>query len=41
MIDPRIIANAVLDRAAEEGRPVTNLDLQKIIYMLDSVIAWR
>jgi uncharacterized phage-associated protein len=34
MIDPRIIANAVLDRAAEEGRPVTNLDLQKIIYFL-------
>lgn len=34
MIDPRIIANAVLDRAAAEGRPVTNLDLQKIVYFL-------
>ena len=34
MIDPRIVANAVLDRAAAEGRAVTNLDLQKIVYFL-------
>lgn len=34
MIDPRIIANFVLDRADERGREITNLDLQKIVYFL-------
>jgi uncharacterized phage-associated protein len=34
MIDVRIVANAVLERAEAEGRPITNLDLQKIVYFL-------
>ena len=34
MIDARIIANAVLDHAQASGRPLTNLDLQKIVYFL-------
>jgi uncharacterized phage-associated protein len=34
MIDARIIANAVLDRAEASGRQITNLDLQKIVYFL-------
>jgi uncharacterized phage-associated protein len=34
MFDPRIIANEVLDRADSKGRPITNLDLQKIVYFL-------
>lgn len=32
MIDPRIVANAILDRAEQCGRVVTNLDLQKLLY---------
>lgn len=32
--DPRAIANAVLERANQIGRPLTNLDLQKIVYFL-------
>lgn len=34
MVDPRVIANFVLDRADERGRQMTNLDLQKIVYFL-------
>ena len=34
MIDPRIVANEVLDRAEQRGREVTNLDMQKIVYFL-------
>ena len=34
MIDPRVVANFVLDRADDQGRDITNLDLQKIIYFL-------
>jgi uncharacterized phage-associated protein len=34
MNDARVIANAVLDRAERSGRPLTNLDLQKIVYFL-------
>ncbi|HJS87765.1 MAG TPA: type II toxin-antitoxin system antitoxin SocA domain-containing protein [Acetobacteraceae bacterium] len=34
MLDPRIIANFVLDRADDRGREITNLDLQKIVYFL-------
>lgn len=34
MFDPRVIANAVLDRAEERGLTVTNLDMQKIVYFL-------
>jgi uncharacterized phage-associated protein len=34
MDDVRVIANAVLDRAEGSGRPLTNLDLQKIVYFL-------
>jgi uncharacterized phage-associated protein len=34
MVDPRIIANFVLDRADERGKQITNLDLQKIVYFL-------
>jgi uncharacterized phage-associated protein len=34
MHDPRIIANAVLRRAEARGYALTNLDLQKIVYLL-------
>jgi uncharacterized phage-associated protein len=34
VVDARIIANAVLDRAEVSARPLTNLDLQKIVYFL-------
>lgn len=34
MHDPRVIANAVLSRASRLGHPLTNLDLQKIVYLL-------
>ena len=34
MLDARIIANFVLDRADERGLGVSNLDLQKIVYFL-------
>lgn len=34
MQDARVIANAILDRAVEYGRPMTNLDLQKILYFM-------
>lgn len=34
MLDPRIIANFVLDRADDRRREITNLDLQKIVYFL-------
>lgn len=34
MHDARIVANAILDRAEEYGRPLTNLDLQKIVYFM-------
>lgn len=34
MFDSRVIANAVLERADERGRSITNLDLQKIVYFL-------
>ncbi len=34
MFDARIIANFILDRADEQGRQVTNLDLQKLLYFV-------
>lgn len=34
MLDPRAVANAVLTRAEERDRPITNLDMQKIVYFL-------
>jgi uncharacterized phage-associated protein len=34
MVDVRIIANAVLDRAQAAAWPLSNLDLQKIVYFL-------
>lgn len=34
MHDPRIIANAVLSRAMRVGRLLTNLDVQKLVYLL-------
>jgi uncharacterized phage-associated protein len=34
MHDPRIIANAVLTRAERVGRLLTNLDIQKLVYLL-------
>jgi uncharacterized phage-associated protein len=34
VIDIRIVANAVLDRAQAAAWPLTNLDLQKIVYFL-------
>lgn len=34
MLDVRIIANFVLDRADERRQEITNLDLQKIVYFL-------
>lgn len=34
MFDPRVIANAVLKFGAARGRPVTNLQMQKIVYFL-------
>lgn len=34
MLDARVVANAVLDRADAKGRAITNLDLQKIVYFL-------
>lgn len=34
MIDARIVANFVLDRASAGRRAITNLDLQKIVYFL-------
>lgn len=34
MLDARIIANTVLDRADARHRAITNLDLQKIVYFL-------
>ena len=34
MHDARVIANAILDRADQLGRPMTNLDLQKILYFM-------
>ena len=33
-LDSRIIANAVLDRARAISRPITNLDIQKIVYFM-------
>jgi|HubBroStandDraft_5_1064220.scaffolds.fasta_scaffold502063_2 uncharacterized phage-associated protein len=33
-VDARIVANAVLGRAAGTARPLTNLDVQKIVYFL-------
>ncbi len=34
MLDPRIIANAVLARAERVSRALTNLDMQKMVYLL-------
>lgn len=34
MMDPRIVANSILDRAERRGREVTNLDLQKLVYFV-------
>jgi len=34
MLDARIIANAVLDYADKQGRSLTNLDVQKLVYFL-------
>jgi uncharacterized phage-associated protein len=34
MYDPRTIANAVLRRAQSRGRAMTNLDMQKVVYLL-------
>lgn len=34
MYDPRTIANAVLKRAENQGRALTNLDVQKVVYLL-------
>jgi uncharacterized phage-associated protein len=34
MLDPRIVANAVLSRADRSGVALTNLDVQKIVYLL-------
>ena len=34
MIDPRIVANYVLDYADARGKELTNIDLQKIVYFL-------
>jgi uncharacterized phage-associated protein len=34
MVDARIVANFVLDRADDAGKQITNLDLQKIVYFL-------
>ena len=33
-LDSRIVANAVLDRARAIRRPITNLDMQKIVYFM-------
>lgn len=34
MLDPRIVANAVLSRANRNGVALTNLDIQKMLYLL-------
>lgn len=39
--DPRIVANAIIDRAAQEGQPVTHIALQKLLYFAHGLFLLR
>jgi uncharacterized phage-associated protein len=39
--DPRVVANAIIDRAAQEGQPVTHIALQKLLYFAHGLFLLR
>lgn len=39
--DPRIVANAIIERAAREGQPITHIALQKLLYFSHGLFLLR
>jgi uncharacterized phage-associated protein len=39
--DPRVVANAIIDRAEREGQPVTHIALQKLLYFAHGLFLLR
>ena len=39
--DPRVVANAIIDRAAHDGQPLTHIALQKLLYFAHGLFLLR